>query len=652
MLATSRVRILCASLALLCVTLAAIPASAQYRASLQGTVTDPQGAVVPGATVTLTDKETNRTLETVTNETGAYVFNALAARAYTLSVELAGFKKNVLDNVQIIAEQSNALNVQLELGQTNETVTVNSAAALIDTATGNISGTITAAASSDAAIVRTRSPSAPAARARRVRRRRARGRWRHPESACHDDWRRGSSSGIFATENGGQIVANGARTGENNYQIDGVGVTSVSWGGTTVITPNEDSIKEIKVVTNNYDAENGRYRGAQVQMISQNGTNQLHGSAFFKWDRPGLNAFQKYNGYGKAVQKNTAELNDFGGTAGGPILKDKLFGFFSYESIRASESADTVQGWYQTPQYMAHRSSCRQCRRTVPDVPRIVSDRGHGAHGRGRRPWVRGYRPHRRHQLPLHRRDRASTSAGRSRSRWARATRRSPDSSLPALAATARQSGESRRRARPALARNRQSHQEHGIAVQRAGRFQCHGQGPARLQHVSRPDRAAIRSTARTRADERVPSARQLNEAETILWNRVFSGPLAERGTGERRGLALEGFGQQPGRPVGAAIHLHPERGRKQHDWHHSSRTITSTSGSARPASSTSGRSASRTRSRKCYKSHTLKMGGEVTRMRFVDTAPWSARPSYYFNNMWDFLNDAPIGGERARSIR
>ena len=68
----------------------------------------------------------------------------------------------------------------------------------------------------------------------------------------------GANTGIFATENGGQIVANGARTGENNYQIDGVGITSVSWGGTAVITPNEDSIKEIKVVTNNYDAENGR----------------------------------------------------------------------------------------------------------------------------------------------------------------------------------------------------------------------------------------------------------------------------------------------------------------------------------------------------------------------------------------------------------
>ena len=166
-------------------------------------------------------------------------------------------------------------------------------------------------------------------------------------------------------------------------------MTSVSWGGTTVITPNEDSIKEIKVVTNNYDAENGRYRGAQVQMISQNGTNQLHGSAFFKWDRPGLNAFQKYNGYGKAVQKNTAELNDFGGTAGGPILKDKLFGFFSYESIRRPQSDRHGPGVVPDAAVHGHRSSFRQCRRTLPDVPRLVSDRGHGAHGRGRRPRVR-----------------------------------------------------------------------------------------------------------------------------------------------------------------------------------------------------------------------------------------------------------------------
>src|SRR5262245_4811042 len=114
MLAKFPIRISRAVLALICWILAAMPASAQYRASLQGTVTDPQGGVIPGATVTLTDKETNRTLETVTNDTGGYSFNALAARTYVLAVELTGFKKKVLDDVKIIAEQANALNVQLE----------------------------------------------------------------------------------------------------------------------------------------------------------------------------------------------------------------------------------------------------------------------------------------------------------------------------------------------------------------------------------------------------------------------------------------------------------------------------------------------------------------------------------------------------------
>jgi hypothetical protein len=92
----------------------------------------------------------------------------------------------------------------------------------------------------------------------------------------------GGTDGVFKIENGGQISAGGARTGDNNYMIDGVGTTSVTWGGTSVITPNEDSIKEVKIVTDNYDSEYGRYRGAQVEIISQNGTNQYHGSLFLR----------------------------------------------------------------------------------------------------------------------------------------------------------------------------------------------------------------------------------------------------------------------------------------------------------------------------------------------------------------------------------
>src|SRR5687768_9722690 len=112
---TSRTRRVSVLLLSLIVSLAGTAAHAQYRASLQGTVTDPQGGVIPGGTATLVDKATNRTATTVTNENGAYVFNGLAPRPYTLEVELTGFKKAVLEDVRIRPEQANTLDVQLEI---------------------------------------------------------------------------------------------------------------------------------------------------------------------------------------------------------------------------------------------------------------------------------------------------------------------------------------------------------------------------------------------------------------------------------------------------------------------------------------------------------------------------------------------------------
>ena len=164
--------------------------------------------------------------------------------------------------------------MELEIGGATETVNVTAAASLIDTATASVAGTVTAqqiqtmpSAGRDVLQLLQLAPGAFGTGARNNG-----GTENLPGTTIGGT---GASTGIFATENGGQIIANGARTGENNYQIDGVGVTSVSWGGTTVITPNEDAIKEVKVITNNYDAENGRYRGAQVQIISQNGTNEF-----------------------------------------------------------------------------------------------------------------------------------------------------------------------------------------------------------------------------------------------------------------------------------------------------------------------------------------------------------------------------------------
>ena len=89
-----------------------------------------------------------------------------------------------------------------------------------------------------------------------------------------------ATDSIFKVENGPQAIANGTRQNSNNIQIDGVSVNSTSWGGGAVITPNEESVKEVRIIANNYSAEYGRTSGAQILVVSQNGTNQLHGGAF------------------------------------------------------------------------------------------------------------------------------------------------------------------------------------------------------------------------------------------------------------------------------------------------------------------------------------------------------------------------------------
>ena len=120
-------------------------AHAQYRASIQGVVTDPQGATVSGAAVTLTNHETNQTLTTTTDNNGIYNFTGLGPSQYTLTVEKTGFNRKVLDNVGIIAEQANALNVQLAVGDVSQSVTVSGdSTPLIDTETSNLSGTVDA----------------------------------------------------------------------------------------------------------------------------------------------------------------------------------------------------------------------------------------------------------------------------------------------------------------------------------------------------------------------------------------------------------------------------------------------------------------------------------------------------------------------------
>lgn len=343
---------------LICIT---TPAAAQYRGSLQGTITDPQGDVVPNATVTLTSNETNISKTATTGSSGVYSIAGLAPGTYSLVVEGPGFAKKAL-LVSIPSEQPQSQDVQLEVAQpATTTVTVSAnAAPVIDTESATISGTLSAQ-QIQALPTFGRDPFqavqlAPGTFGDNARSSNGGGAQNLPGTAGPGGT--SSTNSIFQTENQVQVVANGTRNSSNSFQIDGTEVNSLAFGGAAVITPNEESVKEVTVQANPYSAENGRNSGAQVLVISKNGTNDFHGSGVFKADRPGLNAFQRWNGPGVPVDRDQDRFNQWAASLGGPIIRNHLFFFFSYETLRNS-SATLNTNWYETPQFLAAAQSAQ-----------------------------------------------------------------------------------------------------------------------------------------------------------------------------------------------------------------------------------------------------------------------------------------------------
>lgn len=613
----------------------AAAAEAQYRASIQGVVTDPQGTVVSGATVTLTNHETSQTLTTTTNDSGIYNFNGLPPSQYSITAEKPGFKKKVLDNVSVIAEQANAVNIQLEVGQVTESITVSAdSTPLIDTETSNLSGTVNAREFQALPSIG-RDPFqllqlAPGAFGDGAQQAGGNGTSNLPSTTVGGT---GGADGVFKIENGGQISANGARTGENNYQIDGVGTTSVTWGGTSVVTPNEDAIKEVKIITDNYDAENGRYRGAQVQIITQNGTNQYHGSFFFKAHRPGLDAFTKYNGYpgsccgGGANVRDNNRFNDWGGTAGGPILKNKLFVFFGYERLDDNAASATQSGWYTTSQFAslapsgsnaakflafpgAGPNGGTQVDQTCVQAGLMEGTNCHMIPGQGLNLGSRL-------SAPLGTRDAGYTS---SNSPGTGGNGSGGASNLGTTPDIAFYTG--------ILNPSTSSH------VQYNGRLDFNVTSKDlvafSLYHVPNTSTGINGNGIRLM---NTFNSNYLNHAETLLWDHTFSPNLLNEVRINAAGWMNKDLGNNPNAPWGLpqisfngtgsigvnGFGISSFNGFDQ--WTYAGKDVLT----------------------KVHGAHTMKMGGEFTRLLSVDAPFWADRPTYTFNNIWDFLNDAPV---------
>ena len=341
-------------------------AQAQFKAGIQGTVTDANRGLVPNAKIVLTEPQTGRTQEVTSNDEGFYRILGLAPGNYVLTTEKEGYKKSVMENVAIGAESLQGIDIVLEAGDVTASVTItDEVSSRLETENANVTKGI-----SEAEVKRLpqvgRDPYELARLTPGIFGNGARSGNGNAAGLPNSPGPGGSNNSVFQVENQVQITANGQRLSANSFQIDGVSVNSLTHGGAAVVTPNQESVKELQISSSSYSAEDGRNSGAQIKVVSQSGTNDFHGSAFLKYDSPKLNAFNKYpNDFGRGRPERVERFfRQFGGSLGGPLYlprfgeggpstisgKNRLFFFLSYEGLRESTTNSSVQ-YVETPEF-------------------------------------------------------------------------------------------------------------------------------------------------------------------------------------------------------------------------------------------------------------------------------------------------------------
>jgi hypothetical protein len=347
-------------------TLCAVPAYAQFTASLQGTVMDAKGGVVTAAKVTVTNQETGVSHDTVTSDKGFYRVDQLPPGKYTVIVEATGFKESVTKDIGVEAELPRGFDIQLQIGAVSEQVTVTSTSEALQTEDASLAATITSQ-EIERLPVFGRDPYELLRLTPGIAGDGARSgaglsvgfpNGAGANSGGSSGGPGGSNTAIFQTENQQPISANGQRVTSNDYVVDGVSVNSLQWGGAATITPGIESVQEITVLSVDYDATDGRSSGAHIKVVTKEGTDHLHGAGFFQYQSPGLNTFNKFNGFNAGgntpdpVVRDQNAFRQFGGALGGPIIKHKLFFFFNYEGLRDNNSTFQSE-WVDLPQFDA-----------------------------------------------------------------------------------------------------------------------------------------------------------------------------------------------------------------------------------------------------------------------------------------------------------
>ena len=287
------------------------------RSTIQGTLKDQQGHVVAGATVTLTNAGKNFNRTQTTNQDGTYVFPAVPPGTYRLDIEATGFKKVQIATVEALVDTPVTLDFQLEVGSISETISVTSnAEAPLNT--------------SDASI-------GTAFENRRIQ--------ELPLNARN-------VVGLLSLQPGVTRAGyvNGGRADQANVTLDGVDVNEQQRGldvvtdeaFASVLRSTPDSLQEFRVTTTNPNADQGRSSGAQVSLVTKSGTNSFHGS-LFEYHRNTVTTANDFFNNAAGVERPQLLRNIFGGSLGGPVKKDKIFFFGTYEGFREATATSVLR---------------------------------------------------------------------------------------------------------------------------------------------------------------------------------------------------------------------------------------------------------------------------------------------------------------------
>lgn len=309
-----------------------------------GVVEDNTGALVAGATVTLTNEATSISLTTETSENGTYTFDLIQIGSYTVTVEKSGFKKSISTKNTVNVNQPATIRVILEPGEVTAAVTVESSAEQVQTSTsGNIGATVEQRTLESLPIVGTRG--------------------RNPLDLLNFQ-----PGVVFGGNTGGAVNVHGSRDRAFNFTLDGIDINESTAGGSnfTPLRPNPDSVQELQIVTSNFTAELGRSSGAQVSLITRSGTNDFHGNLFEYYRSPRFDA-KSYPITIARLPKEQFVQHIFGGSIGGPLfdpgfgegesrhfrfLRDKAFFFVNLQLLRAYDTGLVTRTVY-TPQARA-----------------------------------------------------------------------------------------------------------------------------------------------------------------------------------------------------------------------------------------------------------------------------------------------------------